>query len=72
MIGALLVARTSFLPFMSSKVTGGDAPDSLHSNVTVDFRKAILGPVSSGLRVDPSAHNTEIATDVTCLTILYC
>lgn len=60
LIGFLLVARTWSLSFMSSKVRGDVDSDSLHSNITVDFRKAILGPVSSGLRVDPSAHNTEI------------
>lgn len=71
-IGPFFVARISSLPFISSKVTGDGESDSLHSNFTVDLRKAILGPVSSGLRVDPSAHNTEIENDVTALTILYC
>lgn len=71
MMGYFFVVRTSLLPFTSSRVRGDGHSDGLHSNITVDFRKAILGPVSSGLRVDPSVHNTEI-TDITSLTLLYC
>lgn len=67
-IGLLLVARTWSLSFMSSKVRGDGDSGSLHSNITVDFRKAILGPVSSGLRVDPSAHKHR---DWECYYISY-